>query len=166
MPSHGRRSKPGVATRDERLAGRALPRLDVRLDQFRLGMALGFLAGPGSLPCHAVMRAHGKTVFQFAAAAASDGHAGKAGVARRLLQIGQPCLLRLRGQFETDGRLPPYGVLKLFLSRPADRATYTATGRRLRMTAEAVAIQCGGAANSSRRQFAAESRLAKDAQPH
>ena len=54
--------------------------------------------------------------------------------------VVQSSVERLRAECEADGRASLFAELKLYLSRPADRAAYTVTGRRLGMSAEAVAM--------------------------
>jgi RNA polymerase sigma-70 factor (ECF subfamily) len=47
---------------------------------------------------------------------------------------------RLRGEYEAEGKVRLFDALKLYLSRPADRASSSATGQHLGMSAEAVAM--------------------------
>lgn len=49
-------------------------------------------------------------------------------------------LERLRGQYEAEGSARLFQELKVYLSRPADRADYSATGQRLDISADAVAM--------------------------
>jgi len=52
----------------------------------------------------------------------------------------QGSLQRLRAEFEAAGNGSPFHEIKRYLSRPADRAAYSAAGERLGMSADAVAM--------------------------
>ena len=54
--------------------------------------------------------------------------------------VVQSSVERLRGEYEADGRTSLFGELKGYLSRSADWEAYTASGERLGMSADAVAM--------------------------
>ncbi len=54
--------------------------------------------------------------------------------------VVQTCVERLRAEYEADGKAAQFACLKVYLSSVADRAAYAATGQRLGLSAEAVAM--------------------------
>jgi RNA polymerase sigma-70 factor (ECF subfamily) len=54
--------------------------------------------------------------------------------------VVQNSVERLRAEYETDGQRALFHGIKRYLSKPAHREAYTATGRRLGMSADAVAM--------------------------
>ncbi len=54
--------------------------------------------------------------------------------------VVQNSVERLRAEYEADGQRPLFHGIKCYLSKPANREAYTATGRGLDMSADAVAM--------------------------